>query len=251
MRLFICILLLSPCFVNAQNIGLTNYEELVTAELENENESNATLHVYADVQNNHSSSLEVFSKYEVLSSTMDMDSFVYSFCWVNCYGAATIESPFAHTIAPGEVVEGDFSNSIQGFDGKIVTDEYGTIEIRQTFYTANQEYSSHIDITFCVTSVGADNCAVSVSELEETTFIGNPYPNPSNGEMIKLDYSIGNALRTSLIITNLLGEKVEILEIQNRFGTAEINISELSSGIYSASLVTEKGIISNQKFVVN
>lgn len=80
--------------------------------------------------------------------------------------------------------------------------------------------------------------AQGIHEQGETAVIESSYPNPA-GETHHLIYSLNNGAEVSLIIYDLLGNKISTVFAQNQNkGTykADVDVSGLPSGIYQAML---------------
>jgi hypothetical protein len=86
------------------------------------------------------------------------------------------------------------------------------------------------------TLLGVEN-----NSLESSTF--SVYPNPSK-DFVYIS-NAENASLKSVEISNLNGRVVKNVELNN-VSEAEINISDLSTGIYLIKMVSDKGIITKK-----
>jgi len=68
----------------------------------------------------------------------------------------------------------------------------------------------------------------------------NLYPNPTNGEF-NLSINVAVSLESSLVITNLIGQSVEVVNLQLNQGENLINMNEshLPSGVYVVNIISE------------
>ena len=64
------------------------------------------------------------------------------------------------------------------------------------------------------------------------------YPNPAQGQ-IQLNYAGSQALN-SLVITDVLGKRVQEMSLKDFNGTQTIDVSRLQSGLYFFSVTSEQ-----------
>jgi hypothetical protein len=117
--------------------------------------------------------------------------------------------------------------------------------------------STHCDTIYVVVkasgttlNVLAPGATVGVEEVKTFNEV-NLYPNPTNGEF-NLSINSQTAVEASLIITNLMGQSVENINLQLNQGENFINMNEshLSKGIYLINLINEAtGEISSMKMI--
>jgi hypothetical protein len=95
----------------------------------------------------------------------------------------------------------------------------------------------------------ADNTGISDDILANTTF-SPAYPNPADN-FVSFNYDIPNEVRQAdLLITNLLGAVVYEGSLQGLTGTKRIDVSNLTEGIYFATLKLDNEIAISQKILV-
>lgn len=190
-----------------------------------------------DVKNNSAEDKDVkvkkhYAEGDVLANTINY------FCWTACYGPDTYESPFPLTIGAGQVVQnffGDYNPS----------NVPGKSKITYVFFDMNNR-----DDSVAVT-VEFNASPASVAEIPaETVKFSDAYPNPAVSK-VNVDYSIDAKFgKASIVISNMLGSKVEEISLTEPAGTARIMISDMLNGIYFYSLVVDGQVAGTGKFVV-
>ncbi|MBL4624212.1 MAG: T9SS type A sorting domain-containing protein, partial [Flavobacteriales bacterium] len=80
-------------------------------------------------------------------------------------------------------------------------------------------------------------------------FVGNFYPNPAKNNAVFV-YNLLNTDGATFEIMTILGEHVAMYQLQNDNGKIELDFSHFSSGIYIYQVVTEKGIIGLERFII-
>ncbi len=106
--------------------------------------------------------------------------------------------------------------------------------------------STHCDTIYVV--VKASGTTLNVLEpgatvgVEEVNAFNevNLYPNPTNGEF-NLSINVAASIEASLVITNLMGQSVEVVNLQLNQGENLINMNEshLPSGVYVVNIISE------------
>jgi len=86
--------------------------------------------------------------------------------------------------------------------------------------------------------------------LENTTF-SSAYPNPANN-YVSFDYDIPQEVsQAQILITNLLGAVVYEGTLEGLNGTKRIDVSNLTEGIYFATLKLDNEVATSQKILVH
>ena len=90
---------------------------------------------------------------------------------------------------------------------------------------------------------------ISETILENTSFSA-AYPNPVTS-VVSFDYDIPNEVNSAqILITNLLGAVVSETTLEGNYGTSRIDVSNLTEGIYFATLKLDNFIANTQKILV-
>ena len=103
--------------------------------------------------------------------------------------------------------------------------------------TYNYGCSIHVNMTGQIIVV----CPSGISEPKNETTI-SLYPNPC---MDKLTVKYENANEAS--VYNVVGEKMMTIQLSGNSGTVELNVAELSSGIYFVAIMKEGTIVETRK----
>lgn len=165
------------------------------------------------------------------------------FCWGGlCYGWTTNLSSQTKTITPGDTI--DYSE--MGFHAEFVTD-LATITrtVHYQFYDiANITDSTGVTIRY--------NSTVGVDEMEKIGgTISNAYPNPAN-LMVSMKYDINEYSQNgSIVFFDMVGKQVKEIVLNDKKGTAKINVDDLNSGIYFYSFLVDGKAISTKKLVIS
>lgn len=75
------------------------------------------------------------------------------------------------------------------------------------------------------------------------------YPNPNSGEF-NISYSFKQEGQDFILI-DMLGKEVKQIKLENRKGIKNIDVSDLSNGIYSYKIVNKKDVITSGKLSIN
>ncbi len=96
----------------------------------------------------------------------------------------------------------------------------------------------------------AETTGISNYVLDNTSFSA-AYPNPAES-FVSFDYEIPTVVsRAEILITNLLGAVVYESTLSGLNGTERINVSNLTGGIYFATLKLDNHIATTQKILVH
>lgn len=158
------------------------------------------------------------------------------FCWgVTCYPPTVSISTTATMIAPG-----DTNSSFIGYLDPAGTT--GVSVINYNFFNRDDVNDLvDISVTFDITT-GIDELAGSVN-------LSNAFPNPANS-MTSISYNLKNIKNASLVLTNILGSKLNQFSLSENQQTLIIPTTHLNSGIYFYSIVADGKILSTKKLIV-
>jgi hypothetical protein len=187
-----------------------------------------------DVKNNSASPINVRVRRNIISEIPGTYNY---FCWEQCYTPPVSISPTYITIGPGQSVP-NFYADYQPMGNA------GSSFIEYCFFQdQNQINQTCVTIEFQVSIASA----VSNAELGE---IGLPQPNPAF-DLVRFPYSLNNtAKNASITLFNLVGQQVKQVPLTGQSGMVEINVSDLHSGIYMYSFMSENQMISTGKLIV-
>ena len=239
--LFVCIALSSMAF---GQLTLIDPVELATGDVANPDDD--VFAVHWDIRNDGDNLSRVRVRREIL---IQIDGTRERFCWGPlCYdwGAeSSLEGAgFLVQMNPDDVETsfvGDYEHN--GFEGSSL--------IRYIFFdNQDNSISTAYDVTYCVGTDPAA-CVVNVEEISVENYIGNITPNPVRTDAT-LNYQIDQFISGSkLIVHNMIGEVMFEQRIDEPSGTLQLDLSELSNGVYFYSIVNGNTPIGTKKLVVS
>ncbi len=172
----------------------------------------------------------------------DVDD-VTKFCWGGlCYLAATSTSSLSAIIAPGDTI--DFEQN--GFHA--IFNSGAACVTRLVHYKFYNIHNFSDSTGFTLRYL----CASGVDEISKAGgIISDVYPNPANSNLaFKYDVNESSE-KGKIIFYNMLGESVKEVTLNDKHGTAKINVLDMDSGIYFYSFLVDDKIVSTKKLVIN
>lgn len=92
---------------------------------------------------------------------------------------------------------------------------------------------------------------VSVEDYSDARIFSNAYPNPAKN-MVSFDYNMpSNTQSASVAIYNMMGQEVVRQELKLGDSRANINVSDLTDGVYFYSLIVNNQAVKTSKLVVS
>lgn len=79
--------------------------------------------------------------------------------------------------------------------------------------------------------------------------LSNASPNPAS-TTFNLNYQLGNAHAGQLVMYNMLGEKVREMMLTESLGTAKVDVSTLTQGVYFCSLTIDGKAVATRRIAV-
>ncbi len=152
----------------------------------------------------------------------------------SCYGDLVTLS-YSFNGSPGTYLQTHFKQSLTVCDTNIV---------RYTaFSVSNPNDSAWVDIVYyCVGGLA------SVQSAPETTQL-NAFPNPANNT-VQLSFTALEQ-NAQLEIYNLLGERVEVLQVGALSTSAVVDVTAFADGMYMVRLVNGDGLLAQKTIVVS
>jgi hypothetical protein len=193
--------------------------------------------LYFRIVNLTNDTLRLAANRSVYDMTAGHGSF---FCWDFCYDSTGTTSVDPIAIAPNDTTR--FAQYIvfrpNGIDG------YS--EVTMDFININ-DGNDAISITYQY-SVGG---VMSIEQkINPGTALSRPYPNPAS-DRVNIDYDLPAGIeRAQISIFNLIGQKMKTVDLQGIAGTANIETSQLRSGIYFMYLMVDGKDITSRKLVI-
>jgi hypothetical protein len=198
--------------------------------------ANVKLNANITITNSGSQTLNVLC--ERIAQNIQPGHYSY-FCWLACYDTAVSLSPDPITINAGA------STSV--FEGWMGTDNTpGHDEITYRFYDMNG-LSDTLVMVF-VYDFSAPTS--SVADISSSKFGFNiSGANPANVNTA-ISYTIPAQKDARVVITNLLGSKVNEIRLNTKSNSLTLPVTDMKSGIYVYSLMVDGRIVSSKKLVV-
>lgn len=207
--------------------------------------SESSTHVNLDIKNTSATDQHYNAKrYNVLLNT---DAVAY-FCFAGtCYGDQTFESPTSLTLTAGQSassMSGSFNNLTAYLDEALVA---GNSIIKYTFINATNPSDS---VQIVIKYNAAPN-TVGIHESVKSLSAFGIFPNPAK-EATSLLVNAPKTAESNVQLFNSLGEVVYQKNILLNEGKNKIdlNLENLSGGVYFASIKTGESTIS-KKLIIN
>lgn len=186
-----------------------------------------------NILNNTDNDLSInFTKENIFEATGSYNTF----CLGSCMEPTVMESLFplelaAHTMSTAEDFHFVYSPGNSGEPTRV----------KYTFLVGDESFPILVNFLSAPSSITE---RTSVTKL-------NAYPNPCTTQ-VDIQYELGNvgATQSSLIITNLLGKKIQTLSLEGNTGKVTLDLSQIPAGIYFYSLETNGRLVSTKKLVV-
>lgn len=165
------------------------------------------------------------------------------FCWGGlCYNWGTNLSSVSQNIVAGDTI------NFAGYGFKAIFNTKMSTMTRYVHYqfydVANPSDSTGVTIRY--------NSTVGVNETDKIGgSLSNAFPNPTN-EVVSMKYELKEySQKGSVVIYDMLGKVQKEMILNDKKGTAKIDVSELNPGIYFYSFLVDGKAISTKKLVVS
>ena len=160
------------------------------------------------------------------------------YCWAQCYDTTVSLSP-DYLVMPGNWTD---SSSFHSY--LYTGNRAGLSKVVYKFYDKDNPTDTALaEISYDVLNTG-------ISPVERSLYqLSSPSPNPANN-MTSFTYNTP-VPNTKLMVRDLLGNVVAEYNLGSTKGMIMIPVTELASGIYTCSIVTNGSSISTSKLVVS
>ncbi|MFT4680576.1 MAG: hypothetical protein ACI9YU_000405 [Flavobacteriales bacterium] len=194
------------------------------------------IHSYGDLTNDAASTKQVHCKRENIDVGAGTSNY---FCWTQCYGPMTDESPVPYPMdanAMTEIFAGYYNAN--GFVGYSI--------VRYTFFdTLNVSDEISFDVTY-----STDPNGIADGFVSGTNGLSASYPNPANAST-EMVYSLKpDANRASVEMFNMLGSKVRSIPLTEKNGALKVDLSAIPSGLYFFNMVVDGKTLETRKLMV-
>lgn len=159
----------------------------------------------------------------------------------SCYGPMQFSTPF--DILPNSEAEVS-SHFIPAYDDNGDFVEGSFAKVQYSFYENEGDEPMIFVINFKYTTV-------SVNDYADTKIFSNAYPNPAKS-MVSFDYDMpANTQSASVAIYNMMGQEVIRQDLSIGGSRIDMNVSDLTDGVYFYSLIINNQVIKTNKLVVS
>ena len=197
-------------------------------------DANATLDIHLTIQNISSSTINIKAKKTEISLITGSINF---FCdWNTCYPPNSYVSLVGLDLTAG--------NTNSAFIGDYLpSGNPGESIIMYTFFNTDDATDSiAVIVKFIAGVVGIDDAKPSVE-------ISNLFPNPATNK-VSVKYNLNGANNAQLEIRNVLGSLVKKVSINESNGLLNVDVSDLTNGVYFYSFIVNNEIIKSKKLII-
>ncbi|MCX6271131.1 MAG: T9SS type A sorting domain-containing protein [Bacteroidetes bacterium] len=190
------------------------------------------------VKNNSTSPMEIMMKKVIIDTIPGSMNY---FCWASsCYPSTTYESPSGTVIQPG------VTNTVDGSAHYDAQGHIGISKIRYVLFKNHAtEDSASLTVYWNAGYVGIDET------LPFGIRFSPAYPNPATNQVsFTYNFPSGTLLPAKVQLTNLLGEVVKTVNIDDNQGKLVLPLDNLHSGIYFYSLLVKEQSLITRKLIV-
>jgi len=190
--------------------------------------------IYIDVKNEGSNLIYVKAKKTEVSIMPGTENY---FCWGSCYDPSVYVSIDSISMGHNDVNK--------TFSGDYETNKItGASIIMYTFFDSNDPNDS---IAFIVKYITGSGVGIEGSKPEVN--ISNIFPNPAKNN-VSISYDLNGATNARVEIRNILGSIVRVQEINESNGQINMDVSDLTNGVYFYSFIVNEMPIKATKLVI-
>ena len=163
-------------------------------------------------------------------------------CWGTCFMPGTLTA--THPVAAGG--EGVFNGHVMFADKEWNILPIGTTsKVTYTFY---DERNPEEKYTF---TVNFKYQPESIADFNSADVFSNAYPNPASS-VVSFDYNMPfDAQSASVAIYNMMGQEVIRQNVNVGGSRLDINVSDLTDGVYFYSLIVNNQAVKTNKLVIS
>lgn len=154
------------------------------------------------------------------------------FCWGMCYDP-TVDMSRGVPVAPQTLAEEELSVHFMIPEGGLA---------KMNFYAYDENAPENIISLYLMAGNGA-------GVTENTLTLGSAYPNPASTQ-VHFDCKAGNGDDVNVVVYNLLGQEVKSQMHSSVQGRINIDVDDLTPGIYFCSFVVNNAVVKTEKFIV-
>ncbi|MFP4557499.1 MAG: T9SS type A sorting domain-containing protein [Bacteroidales bacterium] len=221
----------------SQSLELTYNDEVVSdSEVDYTGSLSNDIKLIFNITNNSESSIGIKVKRRIIE---DIEGTFHTFCLSECYPPTVSESTNTFIIEAGQTTGADdfyIEFSPQGNEGNsVVQYEISNVDDKDDVVS--------VTVNFNITLTGITSTS--------NTITLDAYPNPAIGETININYDFISAPNNAkLIVHNILGVEMEVLNLQQSSGRVILDINSLPKGVYLYSIENIGKRITTKRFIV-
>ena len=172
-------------------------------------------------------------------------------CWGLCptaldAGVNPVWDYGASSIPPVDIISSDTVDNLQvhhqpeGLNGCSL--------YRYTLYDVNNPSDTvYVDVRYLHNTSGICNLSIEDDVLSQINKI-KVYPNPAtNNVKVEID---NNVNISSLVIVDMLGKTVKVVNVSNQNGISNVDVSNLNEGFYFVKVMDGSNILKSQKLMI-
>jgi len=239
--LIMIVLLFSASFVNAQSYALTWDGSEIGEEIMFIGDPADFEIVFHAVLTNNSDDIDTIKVRRTYIEFLEGPT--HYLCWGLCYAPnpdPVFISPAYVVLGPGESCTVDDFAAHYEINGVI-----GTSIIEYTFFNQSDEDENiTVTVTYKTSPEGI------AEQLMANGFISEIYPNPATSQ-VTLDYELTPQVnKASIRLMNLLGAVVKDVDLNKNTSNIQLDVSDLTSGVYFYSVLINNEVYKTKKLIV-
>lgn len=162
------------------------------------------------------------------------------FCWGSCFAPAISQGDLALAPADTSVFNAHFAPIDENWNPIVGTE----ITIEYHFYERTGEHMV-FEVYFKY------DPTIGITDYNDVDVFSNAYPNPANN-VVSFDYDMPfNAQTASVAIYNMMGQEVIRQDVNLGGSRLDINVSDLTDGVYFYSLIVNNQAVKTSKLVIS
>ena len=160
------------------------------------------------------------------------------FCdWHNCYPPTTSVSEVAYDLGAGKIFKPFLVDYKPEGNAGVSTVMYTLFDVN------NPSDSTAIIIRYLAGS------GVGIEDATSNIEVSNIFPNPAKNS-VSLNYNLNGATNARLVIRNILGSVVKSQEVSGNSGRINLNVSDLTNGVYFYSFLVNEVAVKSTKLII-
>lgn len=231
---FLLVLAIFSIASKAQNLSLSNADGPIapgsTISVTGAINGDIPAYIYITNSSNNNIAIKV-RKYENYVVTGTENSFCFNGM---CFESTMYLSPTTLNIAANTTNQNGFHGTYSPFGN------LGTTSITYKIFN-NADSTDNVMVT--VNYIGTPD---GITEKNNNYFT-NFYKN-SSGQYV-LSYNLEKNSESKLVISNILGQKIKVIDLIDKTSNITVDLNDLNSGIYIYSVINDQKLLITKKFI--